>query len=664
MAISLVNFVREKARQKLTDDEDFLKRYLYFFELRVPPEVSTVGPFLDYLFPLILPPKSYTMTEPFTLEATPTQGGGLYVEENGIVQRSIRIRGTTGFKPRYLPGTIFGNAFPAVLDASQKSHSRELPGVVLAKISGQRHFHYLQDAVFRTYADLKRDPATAAGTQLIFHNPKDRESWLVAPKEFTLEQDAGAPHLYNYSIDLLVVDKADAIRADFSEDKGIFDSIRDTLRMIKKGADLIAGGINDLTALVGEIKSVVNAIDDILDAAGDIYDSVTNFVEGLTELIELPYTFVESTIDLVESAQTAINSFNELGARTSAIPDVVSQKFATMQDGLEIVGAFPASYERALDGILRGKREQQEQRRSVSDERKQDALDFGSPSTLSAYQALGTQLTAGDVQSAEGQITAGSAVQKYKSAREIQIEENDTLATLAARYLGDARQWQYLAAINGLKPPFIDAQANAPLVGGVGTGSTTSGTATGADESPFSKTLGVGSKILVPTNQKSALDMPLLPVMGVKTEESAENQFLGTDLELAAVSGLYGSSRAVYDIPIDTERGSVDARLIAGKKNLGQAITIRLLTDRGSDVLYRNLGVHRIVSLNFTPLDLAVARFRVVDAISGDARVSSVQLIRFEQGEEGSAQSADQLKVDLTVRIRGFSESRPIQVVL
>ena len=212
--------------------------------------------------------------------------------------------------------------------------------------------------------------------------------------------------------------------------------------------------------------------------------------------------------------------------------------------------------------------------------------------------------------------------------------------------------------------PFHRRPGQCPFGGGVGTGSTTTGTATGADESPFSKTLGVGSKILVPTNQKSALDMPLLPVMGVKTEESAENQFLGTDLELAAVSGLYGSSRAVYDIPIDTERGSVDARLIAGKKNLGQAITIRLLTDRGSDVLYRNLGVHRIVSLNFTPLDLAVARFRVVDAISGDARVSSVQLIRFEQGEEGSAQSADQLKVDLTVRIRGFSESRPIQVVL
>lgn len=663
MAISLVNFVKETARQKLMDDEDFLRRYLYFFEMRVPHDMATAGAYIEFLFPIILPPRSYTMTEPFTVEAMPTQGGGLYVEENGIVQRSIRIRGTTGFKPRDLRVTL-GDAFPAILDASQKSYSRELPDRILTKISGQRHFQYLQDSVFRTYADLKRDPATAADTKLIFHNPKDRESWHVVPREFTLEQDAGAPHLYNYSIDLLVVDKADAVRADFSEDKGIFDSIKDVLRMIKKGADLMAGAINDLTALVAEIKSVVNAIDDILDAATSIFDAVTDFADGLASLVEVPYTFVESTIALVESSRAAINAFNELGVRANAVPETVNQKLATLQDGLEIVGMFPAVYERALDTVMREKREQQELRQSVSAERKQDALDFGSPTTFDAYRTLGTQLTAGDVQSAEGQITAGSAVKKFKSAREVQIEDGDTLAGLAARYLGDARQWQYIAALNGLKPPFIDAQANAPLVAGVGVGSTISGRATGADESPFSKTLGVGSKILIPTNQRSPLDMPVLPVLGVKTEEPAEHQFLGTDLELVVADGLYGSARSLYDIPIDTDRGSVDAKTIAGMDNLGQAVIIRLLTDRGTDSLYKNLGVHRIVSLGFTPLDLSIARFRVVDAISSDARVSSIRRVRFEQGDEDNVLTADQLKVDLTVGVRGFSESRPIQVHL
>lgn len=663
MSVSLMKFIKEKSRQRIMDDEDFLKRYLYFFEMRVPFEVATWGGFFGFLFPLILPPKSYTMTEPFTLESIPTQGGGLYVEENGIVQRMIRLRGTTGFKPRPLKVRL-GDAFPAILDASKKSYGRELPELILDKISGQRHMHYLQDAVFRTYADLKRDPATAADTQLIFHNPKDRESWLVAPKEFTIDRDSGSPHTYNYSIDLLVLDKADVVKADFSEDKGIFDTIKDTLRSIKKGIDLMAGAINDLTALVSEIKSVINTIDDILDAATAVFDAVTNFVNGVTDLIEMPYTFVESLIAWTEAARGAVNSFNELATRARNIPDTIDQKLATLQDGAELVGSYPAAYERSVDTLIREKREQQESRRSLSDERKANAEAFGSPSTFDAYRNLGTQLTAGDVESAKGEITTGSLVRTYKSAREVVIEEGDSMAGLAGRYMGDARQWQYIAILNGLKPPYIDAQANAPLVGGVGTGSVLTGSATGADGAPFSKTLGIGSKILIPTNQISSLDLPILPVMGVKTTEPAEDQFLGTDFLLDSVGGNFGSSRELYDIPIDTENGSIDAKVVAGRGNMAQAIIIRMLTDRGTDSLYKQLGVQRIVSLNFTSLELAIARFRIIDAVSRDPRVSSVKHIQFQQGEEDNLVTADKLKIDLTVGVRGFAESQPIQVIL
>lgn len=660
---SLIKFVKERARQRLTDDQDFLKRYLFFFEMRVPRDVATVGGYLGFLFPIILPPKSYTLTEPFTVEAIPTQGGGLYVEENGIVQRSLRIQGTTGFKPRPLKLRL-GDAFPAILDASKKSHGRELLEFMIGKISGQRHIHYLQDAVFRTYGDLKRDPATAADTQLIFHNPADRESWLVVPKEFTIERDAGSPHAYNYTIDLLVVDQAAAVKADFSEDKGIFDTIRDTLRTLKKGIDLVTGAINDLTALVGEIRGIIHIIDDILDAVTAITDAVANFIDGVTELIEIPYIFVESTVALVESARQVANAYNELIHPARGIPSTVDQKLATMQDGLELIGSYPSAYERSVDGLIREKREQQEARRSLSSTRKKNAEDFGSPATLNAVRNLGTQLTAGDVKSAEGEITTGSLVRAYKSAREVVIEDGDTMAGLAARYMGDARQWQYIAIMNGLKPPYINDQASEPLVAGVGVGSVLSGKATGADNPPFSKTLGVGGKILIPTNQPSTLDLPILPVMGVKTDEPAEHQFLGTDLLLDAVGSNYGNSREQYDIPIDTDGGSVDAKLVAGMDNMAQAIVIRMLTDRGSDALYTELGVHRVVSLNFTALDLAIARFRIVDAISRDPRVSSIQLIRFAQGEEGNVLTADQLRVDLSVGVRGFSESRPIQVVM
>ena len=461
-----------------------------------------------------------------------------------------------------------------------------------------------------------------------------------------------------------MVDKADAIKESFSEDKGIFDTIKDAIRTVKKGADLLAGGFNDLTAVVAQLKSVVNTIDDLLDAVVNIYDAAINFTEGLTDFIEAPFASVSAAIVSADTARAAINAFNEKESQATSVPDAVDQKLGKLQDGLEIIASYPVFFERPLDALIREKRGQQESRRSLSEERKAEALDFGSPATFDSYRTLGTQLTAGDVGAAEGEITTGSLIRQYQNAREVRIEEGDTLAGLAAQYMGDARLWQYIAIVNGLKPPYINEQASMPLVAGVGSGSTLTGSATGADGTPFSKTLGIGSKILIPTNQRSALDLPILPVMGVPATEPAENQFLGTDLELEAVGGNFGSSRELYDIPIDTEGGGIDAKRISGKDNLAQALVIRLLTTRGSDTLYKNLGVDRMVSLNFTELDLSIARFRIIDAISSDSRVSSIQKVQFQQGDGENVATADRLQVDLDVGIRGFSESRPIQVIL
>jgi len=126
MAISLVNFMSERLRQGMAGgDNKFFKQYTMFFELRVPQEMSFLAN-ATFLFPLIVTPDTYNLSEPFTVEATPTQGAGLYVEENGIVQRVIRISGTTGFKPRKLHSS--GTAVLMNASPYKKSYSRGLPG--------------------------------------------------------------------------------------------------------------------------------------------------------------------------------------------------------------------------------------------------------------------------------------------------------------------------------------------------------------------------------------------------------------------------------------------------------------------------------------------------------------------------------------------------------
>jgi len=96
--------ILEAVRQETNQDSDFYKKLIYYFELRIPPKVAPTPYMTTFLFPLALAPESYSLEEPFALEKTPTQGGGLFTEENGIIERMIRLRGTTGFKPRKLKG--------------------------------------------------------------------------------------------------------------------------------------------------------------------------------------------------------------------------------------------------------------------------------------------------------------------------------------------------------------------------------------------------------------------------------------------------------------------------------------------------------------------------------------------------------------------------------
>ena len=88
----------EQARQKRTGDTRFTLqqgRFLYAFELLVPGAANINNKTIRAIVPLTLNPQSITLTEPFALTQTPTVGGGLYIEEEGIIARRLSITGTT-----------------------------------------------------------------------------------------------------------------------------------------------------------------------------------------------------------------------------------------------------------------------------------------------------------------------------------------------------------------------------------------------------------------------------------------------------------------------------------------------------------------------------------------------------------------------------------------
>lgn len=641
MAVSPIAFVQERTRQELTSDFNFYRKMTYYFELQVPPG-STQDNRNKYLIPLIIPPESYTMEEPFTVEATPTQGGGLYVEENGIVQRMIKLEGTTGFKPRSYPKGFLGTP---VISSDKRSYSRILPTLIEGAISGHRHFQYLQDKVFRTYADLKRDPATSEDTFLFFHNPKDDEHWLVVPQKFGLTRSSDKPVTYRYSIELLAVDKSAVVDDEFSEEKGILDRIKDATSMVKSGLDLASGALNDLTALTSEIANYVKDFVVIIDGVTSILDATRNFADGLTSLIQVPYALLTSTLEILEAAGEAIQAFEDLETEIVQLPEMVKQKLKIMEDGLDRIGTHPEVFETPAQQKLRETRNSQELLTSASSDTIAEAEASTPPQTISEVNALGTAITSGDVESARGELGIGRAVIQYTSSNQVEVTQGDTLVNLAAKYLGDARLWQQIAVLNGLNPPFIDDLASTPL---------------DSDEPVFSGVLGRGSKILIPSFGVPPERQPLLPVLGVANEEDAEVHLLGRDLQLDIVGGRDGAP--LFDLVIDVAGGSVDAKKVSGVANISQAMQTRVLTEKGSDILFKRLGLDRIISLNITPVDLETARFRFRECLEQDQRVLAAPKILFESGTESAP--VDGVVIDADVELKGFSQNYTVRSVI
>lgn len=672
MTVSTLEYLKEQARQKKTGDTNFLKRMLYFFELVVPAEKMKNGEQLNFLFPLIIPPEAMTLSEPFSVEATETLGGGLYVEENGIIQRNLTIRGNTGFHPRNLQTTSNGpggsflksaaraslgalidlgavNGKPDLTAMDSPSYSRKLPIRVLAAISGHRHFEYLQDAVFRTYADLKKDPVSAAGTSLRFHNPKDEEHWEVVPKLFELERDKSKNRfLYNYRIELLIVGPAEKAEFNYMEDKTLLEQFNDKVRTVKKGVDLVTGGLNDLTRLSAEIKKSISNIVVLIDSVNRIKSAASDFVNGFSSLIDSTHAIVLSTRDMLNNSLHNAYKLERSGT-TSPMPETVVHTFRQVDKGLSFISANPSVFSDSNDTKINEVKNKQN-KYTVDEATITEAKNTESPSSYTELKNKGTALTRGEAEAISGEIDVGGNYFAYASAIRVLISSGDTLVSLAAKYMGDARLWQYIAILNDLKPPFVSDIASIDL-------------SKRCDEHPFNNALGIGDYILIPSNNASTNSYGNMAIVGTALSESVENHIFGTTFALDPIYGkldrpvTYFSNNVKYDIPIDVEGGSIDVKYASGKKNLVQSLIMRIVIEKGTATLFKKLGLSRIVSMNFTPSDLENAKYRIRETILSDPRVDSIESYDLEQDK-------DCLINDLVVGIRGYNESTPLSFSL
>lgn len=600
----------ETLRQRLTGDTSFTEPLTLIFELILPDE--GVFPFSSrsFLFPLQIAPNAMGMSEPFSVEVTPTQQGGLFVEENGIVQRRIRIRGTTGFFPHPLPISPPKLTTPS----TGRSFSRSLPAITATNnLSGQRHFQFLQDKIIRLYADFKRDPQTSSLTQLRLHDTQNDEHWIVVPMSFGQERSAQSPLEYPYDIDLLVVDKADALPFDKkTSDRSLLQAMGDVLRSTQNFLRRATSAVNQLTSVQQELSLAVHGVGAVFGQAATLIDAVASFVEGTSELVQSPYQAIFSIAQGCENALKIAANTRNLGLTIANWPRPIEQRFFALTTAAEQLGLAPKSFV----PVARTLKAQQ----TVVNAPVTADVPLKS---FAAIQAQGSSGLPSDAALASSRSTDAIGITDYPSTVSYTVQEGDSLTSLAVRFLGDPKAWSVIAAANNMTPPIMPTS-----------------TAVGVPSAFFGSLLQVGQRLLIPSAAIPQTSVANDAVLGALPTQDPETQSLGIDAQTVV------NSKGQMDWALGSTEGMPDIGTIQGEANFEQALNRRLLVEQGTAVLYPNLGLPLLIGTRQASADWQQIRLRVQQTLSVDPRVRQVENIDMATQNDGLAIAITLQRVD------------------
>jgi phage baseplate assembly protein W len=543
----------------------------------------------ETVFPLVLNPMNLRKTHPFAVELTPTQESGVMAEENGVLISELTISGHTGVRPK----------------------ESKLDGAPPIALSGQAHFLWLQDACFLEYSRLKKDPKTAAKTWMSFHNFKDSEHWVCVPRSLTLDRNQGKNFYYNYTIAVSLIEQIENQSKAPSEDNELFSAMKDAIRNIALAVATIQGVVTDIEKIESVISGTVTGV---LANVTAMLGFVNAFVTGQSTFIRFPQR-------AMLTLATDIDTIMQLADpnKVLSLPYDYVSAFLEMQDGILRLAAYPEKF--SEDFTSAGER----LRQLTLGPAAFDAADLDAAAASSITQATQLEdsgLRPGDRARVDaGLFTLPVTFPRYLGFREISVAHGDSLPSIAARELGDARRWLDLAVANALKAPYI------------------------SDEGlPF--TLRPGAPILIPTTEANQAADTVRTAGDPEDGASQLDALFGSDFALAPqVDG-------TYDFVVDP--GTLtDLVVVSGVSNIEQAINTILSTDRGSYLLHLNVGIARIIGRPGTVERVIEARARVIEAVQRDPRVAKVKNASFKL-------AGDALEIGLEV---DTVDSSPIRVI-
>jgi hypothetical protein len=211
----------------------------------------------------------------------------------------IAMSGTTGIwpnrptedeppKPPIWLGGFGGNTFEAGLEliAQAKKLARAVSGTrrnstaVLPSVSGQDSYTgYFQALLLsqflERYAIAKKDPANN-GWRLVLNIPKENQSFICTPQQFSLTKSHQRPNEYLWSLQLKAWKRINLFDSPFASNAELaapqFNLLARLNAILRESRRLISAAINVLRAIRGDIEAVLELIRQVALVVKDLAD--------------------------------------------------------------------------------------------------------------------------------------------------------------------------------------------------------------------------------------------------------------------------------------------------------------------------------------------------------------------------------------------------------
>jgi hypothetical protein len=209
---------------------------------------------------------------------------------------------------------------------------------------GEARFHALKDQVFDQWHARRRDAVQAGRdpdlVQLIFADALDRITVVVAPVSFTLRRSKSRPLLFQYQINLTVLDQ-NVGQASFLQFGG--GGLLNTDVLESLGLDSLTASINEITGAINQVqhwvdRTIASPVQAFMNQTARLYGAVRGAVAAVDgvagSLIRVAQMTAQAGVNLFRTVAAVANIPNQIRSRLMQIAGAYSNIFCVLRNAL------------------------------------------------------------------------------------------------------------------------------------------------------------------------------------------------------------------------------------------------------------------------------------------------------------------------------------------